>query len=212
MARPMTPRQRAALKKAQIASANKRRGTGKKKTLKQRYQKGESGPGAIHRRRQAQWNSGRQSDKAKVLYKSGSQGGAAIHAISYGRDKLDKKMKKKGVSAKNRKRVQRAVATAVVAGGAAYAIHSANKSSNGAVGRAANKGLHNVASKKRARTAAKAKTRSHANSRGLGTKKANAKARKKSYVKPKGRKKVYKVTTAKKARKTTTRRKTARRR
>lgn len=49
---------------------------------KKRYQKGQTGKGAIHRRRRDQWNSGRKRDKAKVILKSGSSGGAAMHAVS----------------------------------------------------------------------------------------------------------------------------------
>ncbi len=89
MARTMTAKQRAALRKAQLASARKRKG--KKKTLKQRWQKGHSGAGAIHRRRKAQWKSGRKRDKLKVIYKSGIlNGGGLAHVVSYARDRRRK--------------------------------------------------------------------------------------------------------------------------
>lgn len=70
----------------------------KKKTLKQRYQKGESGAGAIHRRRAKQWKSGKKRDKAKVLYKSsglGLTGGHIVHAASYANHKRVQAKKKK---------------------------------------------------------------------------------------------------------------------
>lgn len=70
-------------KRAKKRAAKKAAG----KTLKQRYQKGHRGPGAIHRRRKAQWNSGRKRDKAKVLYKSGTYAGGIAHATSYVRHK-----------------------------------------------------------------------------------------------------------------------------
>ena len=89
-----TARQRAALRKAQLASARKRKGRGKK-TLKQRWQKGHSGAGAIHRRRRDQWRSGRKRDKLKVIYKSGVLGGGgAAHAVSYLRDRNRKKKRR----------------------------------------------------------------------------------------------------------------------
>lgn len=87
----MTPARRAALKKAQAASARKRRKGGGRKSLKKRYQKGQTGAGAIHRRRAAQWNSGRKRDKLKVIAKSGSYGGGITHAVSYARNKKRKR-------------------------------------------------------------------------------------------------------------------------
>lgn len=55
---------------------------------KKRYKKGQSGKGAIHRRRAAQWNSGRKRDKAKVLVKTGVLPyGAATHGVSYVRSR-----------------------------------------------------------------------------------------------------------------------------
>ena len=63
--------------------------------LKRRYQKGEKGAGAIHRRRAKQWKSGRKRDMAKVVAKSGSYGGAAVHAVSFARHKRAQKRKKR---------------------------------------------------------------------------------------------------------------------
>lgn len=62
-----------------------------KKTLKQRYQKGHKGAGAIHRRRRDQWNSGRKRDKLKVLAKSTSYAGGTAHAASYVRHRRARK-------------------------------------------------------------------------------------------------------------------------
>jgi len=91
-----TARQRAALRKAQLASARKRKGRGKKKTLKQRWQKGHSGAGAIHRRRKAQWKSGRKRDKLKVIYKTGVLGyGGVAHGVSYLRDRNRNKKRRR---------------------------------------------------------------------------------------------------------------------
>ena len=90
-----TAKQKAALRKAQLASARKRKGRGRgRKTLKQRWKKVQTGAGAIHRRRKAQWNSGRVRDKAKVVLKSGSTGGGTIHLISYARNSRRKKRKR----------------------------------------------------------------------------------------------------------------------
>lgn len=68
----------------------------KKKTLKQRYQKGEKGAGAIHRRRAKQWKSGRKRDKAKVIAKTGfGPLWAGVHAASYANNKRVQRKKRK---------------------------------------------------------------------------------------------------------------------
>lgn len=66
-------------------------------SAKKRYQKGHKGAGAIHRRRKAQWSSGRKRDKAKVIYKSGIfVYGAPTHAVSFIRNEhLKSKRKRK---------------------------------------------------------------------------------------------------------------------
>lgn len=83
---------------ARGGSAGGKKGPAKnKKTLKQRYQKGHTGAGAIHRRRRDQWNSGRKRDKAKVLYKSSFNygGGAVIQGVSMVRNnRVNKKASK----------------------------------------------------------------------------------------------------------------------
>lgn len=59
----MTAKRRAALRKAQLASARKRKGRGKGRVrragreVKRRYQAGHTGPGAYHRRKKDYWNS-----------------------------------------------------------------------------------------------------------------------------------------------------------
>lgn len=69
---------------------------------KKRYQKGHKGAGAIHRRRKAQWNSGRKRDKAKVIYKTGIMPyGYIAHAGSYAADRAVQRKKVKSRARSN---------------------------------------------------------------------------------------------------------------
>lgn len=241
MAKPMTPRQRAALKKAQAASAAKRRGTGKardaKKTARQTARKeikkanrsasiqksrtgtygrlGVSAGATLGPVGLALQNRG-YTKKGKAKTKTASEIEAKrLNAVNAAKNKkrraLGKKANKKenytAKEALKRKRRQAlAVTAAVTTARVAYKVHQVNEynksvgneSLGQATSRVSGQALHKAANKVRTRKANNARS----TSRGIGTSKTHAKTRKASYAKSSGRgkKKVYKVTTAKRRR------------
>lgn len=187
----MTPARLAAIRKAQAASASKRRGTGKKKastgrkrkSVKARYQKGHSGAGAIHRRRKAQWNSGKKRDKAKVIAKSFNNAGAMVHAVSYARDQSRSKAgqaAKKGKGSVETKKQQIARKNKK---SAAKIVKRANRSKkstavrSGAIGLARRKSAQKKVAAARRAKSKKATTRKKTTARKKTTKRKSSRKR-----------------------------------
>ena len=87
MPKPMTPKQRAALRKAQLASARKRRGTGKgsKAAAKQRYRYERKANARAHRARVKGSVKARASETTELRSRRGRTlaGGAALVAIGH---------------------------------------------------------------------------------------------------------------------------------
>lgn len=213
MARPMTPRQRAALRKAQIASANKRRGTGKKKPSKKARNK------AL---KQANKSANLQKAKHRGRRSYNKDGVHMVHQVEADRVNKRRAIKneyrsKKGKKAKSKKAYTAKKARRKAAYKAVAAVYAANVALNVASAHATAKAngtetpgatfrrlgrdikdansqlLHDLAGAKRASNARKAFSKTS----GIGQTPARDRMK---YTKPRGRKKVYKVTNAKRAR------------